>query len=474
VQMRNLICVILSDAQCVHEALLDLDPLSAGWSVHTAKDVDEAIRKIEQMSLHVGVLSFSPQLSAVTSSSAFRLLCTKSGMRWIALLRPEYLEDNGFRATIVNYFHDYHTLPIDRLRFLNTLGHADGMALIEESRHQRSTSQFGVGEFVYKSTAMQRIDRTISKVALVDSPVLITGESGTGKELAALNIHRRSTRSHGPFVAINCGALPATLIQSELFGYERGAFTGATKSNIGRIEAATGGVLFLDEIGELPLDLQVNLLRVLQEGYVERLGSSRKINVDLRVIAATNVDVRKAVANGSLRADLYYRLNVLQVTLPALRERTDDIELLARFFFSKYHADIHPTAIGFCDHALEVMKIYSWPGNVRELINRIYRAMVMCETRLITTEDLGLQNPIDKISPTTLNDARAAAEKRAIQRSLQFASNNVSEAARALGISRGTLYKLMSKHEVDVRAALHSGDTRSAVVRNPIEGVAEV
>ena len=226
------------------------------------------------------------------------------------------------------------------------------------------------------SAPMQAVFRNLRKIAAVDAPVLITGETGTGKELAARAIHERSRRSSGPFVAVNCAALPATLIQSELFGYERGAFTGAQRRKIGSIESANGGILFLDEIGDLSLDLQVNLLRFLEESAIQRVGSPKEIPVDVRVIAATHDDMERATAEGRFREDLYYRLNVLRLEMPMLRARGEDIEVLARFFFEKFRQETSHKVIGFSPEALQSMADYDWPGNVRELINRVRRATV--------------------------------------------------------------------------------------------------
>jgi len=251
-----------------------------------------------------------------------------------------------------------------------------------------------------------------------------------------------------PFIAVNCGALPTNLIQSELFGHEKGAFTGAHQRKIGRIESAAGGTLFLDEIGDLALDLQVNLLRFLQEKTIERVGGTEKIHVDVRVIAATHVDLERAVKEGRFREDLYYRLNVLHLNVPSLREREQDIELLARFFFDKFAKEKNRNVKGFRRDTLQAMNDYEWPGNVRELINRIRRAMVMCDNRLITTADLGLERRLSQRRLTTLDEARTRAEKEAIQYSLRFNRNNVSQAARQLGVSRVTLYRLMEKYQI--------------------------
>lgn len=296
---------------------------------------------------------------------------------------------------------------------------------------------------------MQAFFRRLEKVLNADLPVLVGGETGTGKELVAKAIHDHSIRSKGPFVAVNCGAIPQNLIQSELFGHERGAFTGAQQRKIGSIEAANGGVLFLDEIGDLPLNLQANLLRVLQERTITRLGSTQAIPVDFRIISATHVDLQQAIQNGTFREDLYYRLGVIHLDLPPLRSRDGDIPLLADVFFKKLSANHKNfSANAFSSQALRAMNAYSWPGNVRELINRVHRALILCEGKLINASDLGLEDYIEATEAKTLEDARASLDRTILEVSLRNNGNNVSQAARQLGVSRVTLYRMMSKHNI--------------------------
>jgi DNA-binding NtrC family response regulator len=376
------------------------------------------------------------------------LYLAHSNMQWVALISRDAMQDRVICELVRTCFYDYHTLPPDPDRLLVTLGRAYGMAELHQRLYREHDGKLNEYEMVGTSPVMQALFRDIRKIGSVDAPVLVQGESGTGKELTALAIHARSRRADAPFVAVNCGALPANLIQSELFGHEKGAFTGAHQRKIGRIEGAAGGTIFLDEIGDLSLDLQVNLLRFLQEKTIERVGGTQSIHVDVRVIAATHVDLEKAVAEGRFREDLYYRLNVLHLRVPALRERENDIELLARFFFEKFSREKNPQVRGFSQQALQVMNTYSWPGNVRELINRIRRAMVMCENRLIAPADLGLERRSSKRCIRTLVGARAAAEKEAIQYALRHTRNNVSHAAHELRISRVTLYRLMEKYGI--------------------------
>ena len=296
---------------------------------------------------------------------------------------------------------------------------------------------------------MVNLFRLLQKVAKEDCSVLIEGETGTGKELVANAIHNHSSRSGNPIVAINCGAFPKDLIQAELFGYEKGAFTGAQQRKIGCIESAQGGTLFLDEIGDLPFEQQINLLRFLEDRTIERIGGSEKIPINVRVIAATHVDLKEAVRKGEFREDLYYRLRVLQIKTPPLRVRENDIELLAYYFFNKFSANQTYKAKGFHADTLYLLKNYDWPGNVRELMNCIPHAIVMSENRLLTPSDLGLDRRYKDRMLQTLEEARAVADRESIITSLHYTNNNMSRAAEALGISRVSLYRLIDKYSIN-------------------------
>lgn len=295
------------------------------------------------------------------------------------------------------------------------------------------------------SATMQSVFSSIRKVATTDAPVLILGESGTGKEMAAVAIHRRSIRKDGPFVAINCSAIPETLLESELFGHEKGSFTGAHVQRKGRIEMASGGTLFLDEIGEIPLPLQVKLLRFLQEQRIERVGGRQEIDVDTRVIAATNADLKKGMAAGRFREDLYYRLAVVVINLPALREREGDARALAHEFLRRNAAANGREGLTFDSEALKALTRHSWPGNVRELENRVKRAVIMAEGKRITAQDLELAGQVSLSSGATLKDARETVERDLISQALRKHNGKIAPAAADLGISRPTLYELMDK-----------------------------
>ncbi len=292
---------------------------------------------------------------------------------------------------------------------------------------------------------MQDIFSIIRKISTTDAPVLVMGESGTGKELVARAIHRLSTRQANPFIVINCGAIPENLLESELFGHEKGAFTGAHIQRKGRFEMAEGGTLFLDEIGELPMLLQVKLLRFLQERVVERVGGREQIEVDTRVIAATNRDLKESMKDGSFREDLYFRLGVIMMSLPPLREREGDTILLAKAFLDRFAVENRKNIKGYTNQALDAIEQYAWPGNVRELENRIKRAVIMAEGRKITPVDLEMEAPRPKYESMSLKEAREVLEKELLIKSLARNRGNLTKAAIELGVSRPTLYDLMEK-----------------------------
>jgi DNA-binding NtrC family response regulator len=393
--------------------------------------------------VHVGLVALSDDSSADIGQIE-ALTAGSHAVEWIALVGHAALSNPAICSLPRLRFYDFHTLPLDPSRLLLSLGHAHGKARLALPPPHMGEAQGQYG-MIGRSKVMRDLYRMIEKAGKVDVPTLVDGESGTGKELVAHALHQVSPRRDAPFVAINCAALPANLIQSELFGHEKGAFTGAQQRKLGRLEAASGGTIFLDEIGDLPLDMQVNLLRVLQNRSIERLGSHQEIQLDVRVIAASNVDLELAVAQGRFREDLYYRLNVIRLHTPPLRERESDVELLARHYFKKLTEPAMATARGFNQQALCVMSNYNWPGNVRELINRVRRAVIMSENKLLTPEDMGLEKRVEDAGNITLDQARAHAELQAIRCALRRNQNNMSAAARQLGISRATLYRVLER-----------------------------
>ncbi len=462
---RKLIFVNFNKNYNLTEDLLQHKKITADWQIYHVTVLEEAKVLLAKRLFNVGLLQLPSELDNSFYDALYHVCCIQTQIQWIALLPPNGTKNKALCEAVFTCCYDYHTLPIHIDRLSITLGHAYGMANLSHIAVEPPDDlELNSCSLIGKTAGMEEVKRKITKFAGVEVPLLITGESGTGKELAARMVHARSRRAKKPFIAVNCGALSATLIQSELFGHEKGAFTGAHKVKIGRFEAAQGGTLFLDEIGDLSFDLQVNLLRVLEQGCIERLGSIQPIDVDVRIITATHVDLPQAVAKGDFREDLYYRLNVLNLQMPALRERQEDIELLARFFFTKFRDEINRPSVGFSTQALEAMKHHTWPGNVRELINRICRAMTMCDTRLIMSADLDLKDYTNKSPIIPLEAARSAAEREVIEASLRNTSYNVAQAARKLEISRGTLYKLMEKLCINVRHLVDVDENDEATV----------
>ena len=318
-----------------------------------------------------------------------------------------------------------------------------------------------IDRIITGNPAMLKVCRDIEKLATTNVPVLLLGESGTGKEALATALHELGPRAKQTFVAINCGAIPENLLESELFGHERGAFTGAVKQTIGKIEQANKGTLFLDEIGDLPHPLQVKLLRFLQDQIVERIGGRQKIQVDVRIVSATNANLEDRVKEGVFRGDLFYRMNAVTVRIPPLRERGGDAVLLANYFLNKFNQEFGRNIRGFTESATMAMTGHPWPGNVRELENRLKRAVVMAERRLIDASDLELAPSEDTPPDLDLRAARLRAEREVLQSALARSSNTLSVAARLLGISRPTLYSLMQAHEIEVE--LGKGGESAAV-----------
>ena len=415
-----------------------------GWHIEVVSNAKDARRWLRNDLATGGLLDLSSSFEA-HELAALEASLTLTNVGWVAATVTGQLEDAAVRRLIRDYCFDYVTLPTSNDRVVDAVGHAYGMVALHENASNDARDGRAEGEMVGSCDAMLALFRSIRKVAMTDAPVFISGESGTGKELTAVAIHERSVRREQPFVAINCGAIPAHLLQSELFGYERGAFTGANQRKIGRVEAANGGTLFLDEIGDLPLESQASLLRFLQERKVERLGGHGSTPVDVRIISATHVDMQTAMIEGRFRADLYHRLCVLQIDEPPLRARGKDIELLAKHMLDRFKKDASRRLRGFAPDAIAAIHNYGWPGNVRELHNRVRRAIVMSEGRQISARDLELGEYVE-VAPVSLAQAREAAERQAIELALLRHRGRLGDAAQELGISRVTLYRLLSAH----------------------------
>ena len=428
--------------------------IASGWEVKLVRDVAGAAASVKRFDgYRVGLAVFDE--AGPGAVAGLRAIAAVDGVEWIALVPKSALDVPEVAQAIVEGFYDFHTLPLDLDRLLVVVGHALGRAALVQRLPEREPEAAGRYGMVGRSAPMLELYRALDKIVRVDAPVLISGESGTGKELIARAIHDHSPRRRGPFVPVNCGALPAGLVQSELFGHEKGAFTGAHQRRMGSLECAEGGTVFLDEIGDLPLESQANLLRFLQDKRLVRVGSTAPIGVDTRVIAATHVDLTAAVRARTFREDLYYRLNVLHIHAPALRERDGDITLHAEVVFGTFASQKGPAVKGFSRAALAAMEVHDWPGNVRELINRVQKAMIMCDGRRITPVDLGLAARNGEAGSISLERARHHTERDLIATALQRNQHNVAATARQLGVSRVTLYRLMQK--LDISRATQSG-----------------
>jgi two-component system NtrC family response regulator len=348
--------------------------------------------------------------------------------------------------------YDFYKKPVDIDDLGLIVARAFHLSDIEEENRRLETGAAGsvLGSIVTAAPEMLKVARTIERVASADVSVMLLGASGTGKELLARAVHEMSGRK-GEFIAINCAAIPENLLEAELFGYERGAFTGAVKSNVGKIELAEGGTLFLDEVGDIPLPLQVKLLRFLQERIIERIGGRQPIPVDTRIVCATHQNLDAMTREGRFREDLYYRLAEIVVKIPALAERSGDSVLLARHFVNRFARELNAGAQSLSADAIDAIDAHSWPGNVRELENRIKRAVIMADGKTVTSADLDLPQmgtPDEEALPINLRAAREVADRKAIRQALSRTDNNISGAAKLLGVSRPTLYDLLKQYRL--------------------------
>ncbi len=462
---RRILCLDISE-----ETIRPLLP-DDQWEIVFANDLMGVRQAASDGAIRVLVARLGKRREGATLKLAEELLFERKDIKAVAIIEPGMLEEQRLRRSISSLFCNFLASPLDPREFRYAVGQAYAMASIiccgGKSEHCIETGEDH--EILGKSEAMQRLRTRISRISTSDAPVMIGGESGTGKELAARNIHSQSQHGNAPFIAVNMATIPENLAQTELFGHEKGAFTGAEKKRIGYIESANGGTLFLDEIGDMPLQLQGNLLRFLQEGIVTRVGGTEVIPVDVRVISATHVNLEEAVSAGRFREDLYYRLNVLHLDMPPLRDRGGDIAYLAERFFMQFCSTSRCCAKGLSQRAIAVMKEHDWPGNVREMINRIQRAVVMCTDQLIHPDDLGLERRGSSRRIETLSDARGKVEKRLIQTALIDTEYNLSETSRLLGVSRVTLYKLIDKYQVD-NLPQGAGSSKPLVKRPAVYG----
>ncbi|HJN72326.1 MAG TPA: sigma-54 dependent transcriptional regulator [Myxococcota bacterium] len=422
-----------------------------GYEIETAQDGGEAIEALSQRHFHAVVTDL--QMPGI------------DGLQLLSWVRENH---PGLPVIIITAFgtvgsaveaiklgaHDYITKPFDRDELKLILQKA---LRVEEADTKRLSADARYGDIIGTVGSMRRIFGLIDKVAASPTTVLITGESGTGKELVARALHERSDRAEGSFITVNCGAIPENLFESELFGHEKGAFTGAVARKPGRFELADGGTLFLDEVGELPPDLQVKLLRVLQERCFERVGGVESLSVDVRLVAATNQNLAESAHSGSFRQDLFYRLNVIPIELPPLRDRVEDIPLLVEHFVEAFNKRLGRQVQGITDAALRALGMWSWPGNIRELENLMERSVLLCESDVIDVADLpGLGGPIAGTAPSGDLDAMplkdyvrvhtAKLERGRIIKALEAEDGNVTRAARRLSISRKSLQTKMKDY----------------------------
>lgn len=361
---------------------------------------------------------------------------------WVGVLDREHLNDPELVQFVLHCFVDFHTYPIDYTRLSHGLGHLVGLRIL--SVRLRNSTDYGQG-LVGEHPSMRLVTERIAKFAHTDHTVLIEGESGTGKEVVARAIHDQSARADGPWVAVNCAALPENLIHAELFGASKGAYTSAENSREGKFEAANGGTLFLDEIGDMPLSVQASLLRALEEKTISRLGCNKEIKLDVRIVAATNAKLEGAVQRGQFRSDLFYRLCALRIDMPALRERGRDILLLADTFLTRLAEAQGHKGKRLTTQARWALLEYNWPGNVRELKNRVTQGFVMSESDFIDSVDMGFYCKESTVMPS-LNDVRDQAEQHYLERLITVTNRNISQASEQAGISRVQLYRLMNKH----------------------------
>ncbi len=427
-----------------------------GYEVHIAGDRETAIEQLRRFEPGVVLLDLGlpPDPGGVTEGLATlkEILAIAPETR-VVVVTGDNDRANAVKAIAMGAY-DFYQKPVDSdiLSLIVDRAYHVYELEMENRKLQAGLEKMPLSGIIATSPQMVKACRTVEKVAPTDITTLLLGDSGTGKELFARALHELSPRAKKKMVAINCAAIPDNLLESELFGYERGAFTGANKQTKGKIEYADGGTLFLDEIGDLPLELQAKLLRFLQERVIERIGGRQEIPVDVRIICATHQDLPRLVEEGHFREDLYYRISEITIRIPPLKEREGDALVLARAFLDRFNEELGSGIRGFDEEAARAIETYDWPGNVREVESRIKRATILAEGKYITVEDLGLPTSARKTEPLNLKQVREAAEQKAIRRALARANDNISEAAKALGITRPTLYNLLEKHGLKPQA----------------------
>lgn len=425
-----------------------------GYEILEAEDRQTALRQLQKHAPAIVLLDLGLPPDSANASEGLQTLeqiRTLAPETKIIVVTGNDERQNAVRAVAMGAY-DFYQKPVDADILRLIVDRAYNLYLLERENQELLARQITapLRGVIAASPAMLTTCRSIEKIAPTRANVLLLGESGTGKEVLARALHELSPRAKGPFVAINCAAIPDTLLESELFGHEKGAFTGAVQQTRGKVEYADNGTLMLDEVGDLPLLLQAKLLRFLQERVIERIGGRQPIAVDTRVICATHRDLPALIADNQFRQDLYYRISEVTVRIPPLREREGDAILIARALLAALGRESGKARLRFTVDAIQALQAYSWPGNVRELENRLKRAIIMCESDLISAQDLELANS-ERPSPSLdLRQARELAERRTIQQALACANGSISHAAELLGVTRPTLYALLNKYDLKV------------------------
>jgi two-component system NtrC family response regulator len=420
-----------------------------GYEVTIAGDRSEAINSLRRLQPGVVLcdLGLPPDPGGVSEGLAtLAEIGSLSPETKIIVITGDNDRANAVRAIGLGAY-DFYQKPVDAELLGLIVDRAWKVHELESEnrRLKQDKNKMPLQGVIATSPSMLSVCRTIEKVAPTDATTLLLGASGTGKERFAEALHSLSQRSQQKMVAINCAAIPENLLESELFGYEKGAFTGAAKTTPGKIEYADGGTLFLDEIGDLPFELQAKLLRFIQERVVERVGGRKEIPVDVRIVCATHQELPRLIEEGRFREDLYYRVSEITINIPPLREREGDALVLAKAFLHRFAQEMNSAVTGFDPAAINAIENYRWPGNVRELESRIKRATILADGKYITPEDLELQDAVSESLPLNLKQVREEAERRAILRAMEHCNDNISDAALLLGLTRPTLYNLMEK-----------------------------
>ncbi|MDP5133456.1 MAG: PEP-CTERM-box response regulator transcription factor [Paraglaciecola sp.] len=425
----------------------------AGYEVIFAEDRSSAIAQLRRFEPKVVTLDLGlppDPANATEGMQTLEEILSLAPQTKVIVVTGNNDKKNALKAINLGAY-DFYQKPIDSDTIQILVSRAINLFNLEmENRHLAAVAP-SMDKIIGQSEGILAASRKAERIAQTDISTLLLGESGTGKEVFARSIHEHSLRKDKPFIAINCASIPENLLESELFGYEKGAFTGANKTTPGKIETAQNGTLFLDEIGDMPIGLQAKMLRFLQERVIERVGGRSEIPVDIRVICATHRDVPNMVAEQTFREDLYYRIGEISINIPPLRERNNDVILLARTFLAQYNNEFKTKIKGFSDSAIKAMTQHKWPGNIRELQNKLKAAVIMAEGSHIQADDLNLSvnDEVPSIDTLNLREVREQAESRAIRNAYQVAEHNMSRTAELLGVTRPTLYSLIDKYHLD-------------------------